>query len=226
MGRYNRLVKTLFFSDTHFSQKVDQPRLKKLAELIEEADQVIINGDFFDSYLISFSDFLETGWKKLFPMLQPKTIYIYGNHDPAQKTDKRTKLFSQQQRNDIDLIFGNLKVHIEHGHRLSPSLDGMWPGLIESLDHFYPWWLRVEGDLAKKLPPIGWVLDSKRQTKNWRMAWGVRKWPENQVLIAGHSHLPYQTKHYINPGRFSTKTARYIWVDDGEIEKVETSLGP
>ncbi len=224
MGRYNQVVKTLIFSDTHFSQKIDQARLQKLANLIEEADQVIINGDFFDSYLISFSDFLETGWKELFKLLQPKTIYIHGNHDPSHKTDQRTMLFSQQQLDDFDLKEGKYKLHIEHGHRLSPSLDGMWPALIESLDYFYPWWLRFEGELAKKLVPIGWVLDSKRQTKNWQMAWGVKNWPTNHVLIAGHSHLPYQTRHYFNPGRFSTKTARYIWIENGEIERVEVPL--
>lgn len=217
-------MKTVIFSDTHFSTTVDEPRLKYLRRLIASADQVIINGDFFDGYLISFDDFIKSGWSKLFPLLKDKTLYIYGNHDKATHSDKRVSLFSKKQVLEYDMQSGNVHIHIVHGDQMTPSLDGMWPGLITHFGQWYKYWLLVEYDLARAIPPIRWVLDAKRQTKNYQMALKVRKWPKDTVMVAGHTHIAFQTRHFYNPGRFSTRTARYLHIEDGTITLVQEKL--
>lgn len=71
-------MKTLIFSDTHLTKKFDLKKFLFLKRIIESADQVIINGDFWDSWFSDFNGFLKSGWKDLFHSLKEKeTIYIY-----------------------------------------------------------------------------------------------------------------------------------------------------
>jgi predicted phosphodiesterase len=43
-------MKTIIFSDTHLTDQFDPELYKALENMIQEADQVIINGDFWDGY--------------------------------------------------------------------------------------------------------------------------------------------------------------------------------
>ncbi len=59
--RLKRLtMKTLIFSDTHLTNKPDPKRMAFLKKIINEADRVIINGDFWDGVFISFDQFLSS----------------------------------------------------------------------------------------------------------------------------------------------------------------------
>ena len=63
-------MKILVFSDTHLTDVFDAARFEAMAKMIDEVDQVIINGDFWDGYIIKFSEFIESGWNQLFPLLK------------------------------------------------------------------------------------------------------------------------------------------------------------
>jgi len=55
-------MKTLIFADTHLTEKFDVKLFDYIAPLALKADQIIINGDFWDSYLTSFDQFMSSSW--------------------------------------------------------------------------------------------------------------------------------------------------------------------
>lgn len=80
------MMKTIIFSDTHLTKKFDKRKFAFLKEIIQDADQVIINGDFWEGFTMLLEEFLNTEWKKLLILLgKKKTIYIIGNHDAQAK---------------------------------------------------------------------------------------------------------------------------------------------
>lgn len=120
-------MKTLVFNDTHFSNKFDSELFDYIAKLIKSADQVIINGDFWDAYLTTFDAFVTSEWRRLFPLLKAKhTVYIFGNHDKKEFMDERYSLFSDVQTMKHTLKSGENTFVIEHGHLLAPTYDARW----------------------------------------------------------------------------------------------------
>jgi len=117
-------VKTVIFSDTHLTPKFEEKKYAFLADIIADADQVIINGDFWDSDHCTLDEFVVSPWKKLFPSLLAKnTIYLYGNHDTENINNENTYLFSVEQKENHILYSNGLTLFIEHGHRLDPYVD-------------------------------------------------------------------------------------------------------
>ncbi len=75
-------MKTIIFSDAHLTNRFDEPTYRFLENMILSADKIIINGDFWDGEVVSFNQFINSKWQKLFPLLlERKAVYIYGNHD-------------------------------------------------------------------------------------------------------------------------------------------------
>lgn len=117
-------MKILVFSDTHLYLPFDQIKFNFIKRIVNEADQVIINGDFFDDYMISFDDFIQSPWNQLFPLLkEKKAIYIFGNHDLEKFSDKRLSLFSDLQVHNYQLTLNNKIFNFEHGHKTRPTPD-------------------------------------------------------------------------------------------------------
>jgi UDP-2,3-diacylglucosamine pyrophosphatase LpxH len=113
-------MKTLIFSDTHLSLPFEEKKYNFMRGIIEPADRVIINGDFWEGHLIKFEQFIHSPWKNLFPLLKQKnTIYIYGNHDEELMTDKRVQLFSDEQFDKYEIQLKRKKLIVEHGDRLA-----------------------------------------------------------------------------------------------------------
>ena len=99
----------LVFSDTHLYLPFDGKKFNFLKKIISDSDQVIINGDFFDDYMISFDEFIKSPWNQLFPLLKKKkAIYIFGNHDQEKFSDKRTEQFSDSQKIRYKLIINKI----------------------------------------------------------------------------------------------------------------------
>src|SRR3990170_7877882 len=97
-------MKILVFSDSHLTDKFEEKKFDFLKKIIRQSDLVIINGDFWDGYLTTFSRFISSDWNKLFPLLKSKkTIYIYGNHDRESYIDRNAKLFSDLQTHSYRL---------------------------------------------------------------------------------------------------------------------------
>src|SRR3989339_1338248 len=117
----------LIFSDTHLYLPFDEKKYNFLKKIIEKSDQVIINGDFFDNYMISFDEFVNSSWNRLFPLLKSKkTIYIYGNHDKRSFSDKRVELFSDIQAERYKIKTSNKTFIFEHGQKTRATPDTMF----------------------------------------------------------------------------------------------------
>src|SRR5689334_5828739 len=97
-------MKLLIFSDSHLSARFDEAKYNYLRWIITHADKVVINGDFWDRDLTTFDQFVNSDWRKLFPLLLSKaTTYIYGNHDWKGYCDERVNLFSTSQTQALDI---------------------------------------------------------------------------------------------------------------------------
>ena len=114
----------LVFSDTHLYLPFDQKKFNFLKKIISESDRVIINGDFFDGYMIKFSKFIDSPWNQLFPLLKnKKTVYIFGNHDKKEFSDKRLSLFSDSQVSNYQLPTTHYNLIFTHGDDTRPTPD-------------------------------------------------------------------------------------------------------
>lgn len=158
-------MKTLIFSDTHFSSRFDQSRCNYIASLINQADQVIINGDFWDMYQSSFDQFFNSSWSQLFPLLSTKqTVYLFGNHDPQSQSDERIKTFCQKTGLSHILESGNKKFFIEHGDTYVPRVDYHYPQIIQFINQHLAWLPR----LALKITLIPIVQFQLQKTLAYR----------------------------------------------------------
>lgn len=118
-------MQTLIFSDTHLDKHFERSKYTRLRELISQSDQVIINGDFWEGYGMSFDEFLSTQWASLFPLLKQKnTVYIYGNHDKKQFSDDRVYWFCNTVALQYEMTVNGTTYIFEHGDRFASKIDG------------------------------------------------------------------------------------------------------
>lgn len=215
-------MKTIVFSDTHLSDKFEDKKYTFLKRLIESADRVIINGDFWDGHLISFETFVNSPWKQLFPLLlSKKTVCLYGNHDRREFCDERVGLYSVKQLNSYVLEGGRTSFVFEHGNTTLPSIDERLP-----------------------LPEIIFTLSTRayssfegfvtRRTKKSIRFWGVflnsrlkRKKTNGHFAVYGHTHFAeFDPAHkFADTGFIQHGLAQYLLIDDGVITPREEWYG-
>lgn len=216
-------MKTFVFSDTHFTRKFDQKRFDKLKSLIEASDRVIINGDFWEGLSVPFEDFLNSEWKKLFPILKAKeTIYVYGNHDDPAISDKKVYEFCDTAVADYKLETPTKKYYFTHGQdflfpkltdpdstkkralKLLTKIDIFVAGIIQYI------LFKLFGPMIFPEKFNHMSLEERRQIA-----------PLDYLLVCGHSHRPlYQPKlNFIDIGFFNYGWANYMLIDDkGEFK--------
>jgi predicted phosphodiesterase len=214
-------MKKLIISDTHLS-KFNKKQFAFLKDLISSVDQVIINGDFWDSWCISFEKFVNSRWQQLFDLLlEKKTVYIHGNHDPKHLCDERCSLFAVETCDSYQFELFGQKFHCEHGHRLMTGFDmGKVINIYLKLLHRRPKVIcyivaKSERLLFNLFPKIGSHSKVGRRTN--------RILKENlkpdHVNIFGHSH--YSTldfsNNFINTGSIMCKHASYVLIDEEKI---------
>jgi predicted phosphodiesterase len=116
-------MKILVIGDTHLS-KFEENKYNFLKRIISAADRVIINGDFWDSWFITFDEFINSDWKRLFSLLLSKgTIYIHGNHDPSELSDNRVFRFCVSSSDSYDTKINGIKYHFEQGYRILREVE-------------------------------------------------------------------------------------------------------
>lgn len=228
-------MKVLIFSDTHLTYFFDQRKYSFLESLIKEADKVLINGDFWDGFLISFDSFINTQWRGLFPLLKSKnSIYIYGNHDPIRKINSKFEIFADQLLESYTLQVGDNKLFLEHGNKyakdLTEIIDFPYPienivtaalGLsvgIESTGNRIAKW-----DFHKNAFPYYYKYLNKRMKEA-----SIKERDESSTYIVhGHSHFPEidNENRYINTGCIKGGVASFLWVEDDSIELIKSSYG-
>lgn len=206
-------MKTLIISDTHLSGRVYSKKYQYLKDLIESADKVIIAGDFWDGFLVSFDKFVNSKWQSLFPLLLEKqAIYLYGNHDRPEWCDERVSLFSVENGMETSLKIGDTSYHITHGHTVFTSYEDKYPIFNRSIP------LRI----GSTIDVVHKIVFGKRFLKhgskiNAPMAeWAASNLPDSHVLITGHSHYPEidLAKRFINSGFIGLGYGNYILIDE------------
>lgn len=203
-------MRILVFSDTHLGRDFNRKDYMFLRKLISSYDKVIINGDFWDGYFISLQEFLDSKWKKLFPLLKSKqAVFIPGNHDSLTK---KNLPFASLVTDTYKFSSGNMKVHVEHGHRLKPEKHD-WTSLPLPIKNLY----KLYEYLQTKL--FGFANPFYRRN-NSRIFSQVRANIGNDpVLILGHSHYAFSDparKNY-NCGFIRFGYASYVVVDHGKV---------
>jgi predicted phosphodiesterase len=191
-------MKTVIFSDTHLTDVFNQKKYNKLHSIIQNADQVIINGDFWDGMSVSFTDFIHSRWSTLFPLLiEKKTIYLYGNHDRKSYGDDRTKLFSVKQADTYNLRVGDKILHILHGHQIVPFNDPEVknPLIYKNGNEIYSFLESLASIFTNGLFFHGYRFFNRKMKKYIH-----ENLKENEILVTGHIHAPeFDLKNrYIN----------------------------
>lgn len=205
-------MKTVILSDTHLSTRVCGRKLNYLKSVIESADKVVVAGDFWDGFLISFDQFLSSKWQELFPLLLEKeAVYLYGNHDRQEWCDERVALFSATQGMDTKIEVGDRSYHVTHGHTVFTSLEDKYPFFNRKTP------LRIGSNIDamhKRLWGSKFLKDGS--TINQPMSrWVNDNLPDNQMLITGHSHYPEVnvSNRFVNSGFIGYGYGNYAVVD-------------
>ncbi|MFA6017213.1 MAG: metallophosphoesterase [Patescibacteria group bacterium] len=210
-------MQILVFSDTHLYLPFDQKKFNFLKKIISNSDQVIINGDFFDSYMNSFEEFIKSPWNKLFSLLKTKkTVYIYGNHDQKKSTDNQVNLFSEIQTERYKINLNNKIYIFEHGHKTRPTPDMLFKmnwkfkhyGII--LVHFVRNLLiKIFGKFIIQLTFGRLNKGSKKIIKK------LYKPKNNEFYVIGHNHFGEidEKNHFAVSGMILYGFAQYLTID-------------
>jgi len=211
----------LIFSDTHLYLPFDEKKYNFLKKIIEKSERVIINGDFFDNYMISFDEFINSPWNKLFPLLKSKkTIYIYGNHDKRSFSDKRVEFFSDIQAERYKIKTQNKTFIFEHGQKTRATPDTMFKLSWKSMHygmvvvHFIRnLFIKIFGKLGVKIMFGHLNKGSKRKIK-------INYQPKNnEIYIIGHNHFGEidEKNHFAASGMILYGFASYLTIENDKI---------
>lgn len=228
----NRTDKIIVISDTHLTNRFSNAKYKYLLKVINQADQLIINGDLWDSWYTDFDGFINSKWNKLFElMLKKNAIYVYGNHDPMTKCDKRVKLFSIKAVNSYELNINNRSILFSHGHDILTDKDNFIIknyGILLNLCNRYN--LKIIFRLLSITQYFGfWLLGEKLVYNSRLLKNRNRKLKKAQYqgwLICGDTHCAEidQEYNFANTGCIFRKTASYIIINNGEIELIQEKI--
>lgn len=213
-------MRYLIFSDSHLTHKFDPKKYAVLKEAINDADKVIINGDFWDGYTTTFDRLANSEWKDtFFPLLKKKqAVYIYGNHDTADKCDSRVSLFSTKQAESFDFKSGDKSFHVEHGHVLHPLYDETLGFkskyiyfLTQPIEDFL---IRTFGHTFTRLMYGRWNVTVKKKISTMK---------SKDIIVMGHTHFQESDpeNRFVNSGFVDHGLAQYIYIEDGRVTLVE-----
>ena len=216
-------MKTAIISDTHLTHRFEPKKYVFLKKLLESVDEVIINGDFWDSMSTSFDSFIKSPWQQLFPLLiAKKTVYVYGNHDKKEMMDERVSLFSVLQTDQHTTQTNPKKLVIYHGHQHTFSLEGYITNKtarkITNTAH------SIVEKLALKI--FGTAFFQKTVYKSYSnsiLKHAQANLKDDEVLVCGHSHSVFfmPNKKYINSGFIRHGLAQYLIIENKKIRAVE-----
>ncbi|MCK9368435.1 metallophosphoesterase family protein [Candidatus Dojkabacteria bacterium] len=210
-------MKILIFSDTHLTEVFDSKKYRFLVSLINKYDKVIINGDFWSNYSSTFDSFVNSKWKKLFPLLLAKnTVYVYGNHDRKEWCDKRVELFSKIQVEKEKIVIDDLKYKVLHGHTVS----------FDSIHS--KWWVNLIRN--SKFDVLNYRIQTKilelfgGKTYEYFGGYMNRKYKRilRENVIIGHTHSPeFDLKAgFINSGYIYGGFAHYLDITDEKAKLI------
>lgn len=207
----------LIFSDTHLTHQSDARKLRFLMRIINKADHVIINGDFWDGDLTSAEQFAKAPfWQPLFRLLRDKkAIYLYGNHDTVCACNGIEDTFSMTHQQTFDFEQNGQAFHCEHGNAMNQSMERMLKYLPRPIMGFFS---LTDSILTRILGRRYLALYSVTNNR-------MKNWQKNHIdngtyMICGDSHLAELSPHqrYANSGSIRGGIGSYLLIRDGKIE--------
>jgi predicted phosphodiesterase len=215
-------MKISVFSDTHLYLPFDQKKYNFLKKVINSSDRVIINGDFFDDYMITFDNFMNSPWKQLFPLLKKKkTVYVFGNHDQKKYTDKRLSLFSIKQTDKYLLKTKSRTFIFVHGHQFRQTADLFLANAIKPVVSFVVSIAHITRQLMVTLFGRKF-LELRFGYRNGAIkkeATATIK--DNEFIVIGHNHWAEvdEKNHFASCGAILYGFAQYLTIDSvsGEV---------
>jgi predicted phosphodiesterase len=207
-------MKTLVFSDSHLARRFDEKQFAFLKKIILKSDRVVINGDFWDGYLTSFRDFINSSWKYLFPILKSKNaIYVYGNHDKRRFASSKVSLFSDVYTARYQEKFNGKTLIFEHGNNLLPALDDRYQVIIPrfvqtGVSFTHDFMARRFGNKFLKFAFKSSNRILKRKLKK-RLA-------PDEIFICGHTHCAEVDlkNNFGNSGIVKAGLGQYLIIDN------------
>lgn len=225
-------MKTIVISDTHLTNKFNQRKYDFLSKIIESADKVIINGDFWDSWHTNFDKFLNSKWQELFPMLLEKSaIYIYGNHDPQHKNNSKTKQFSIKSESSYFLKIRDQLFFFTHGDDLiknfRPAIIKLYYLILKKTEN-----LLVGKVFRKFVSDINtlsfFIFGANRMTetriaKHNNLLLKLQNKYQNQWLICGDTHCAEIDNDLLfgNSGSIEHGIGSYLVIEDNKISLIK-----
>lgn len=214
-------MRILVFSDTHLNDQFEEKKYRLLESNIKKFDRVIINGDFWEGFILTFDQFINSPWKGLFPhLLAKKAIYLFGNHDRQEYADKRTSLFSTKQLPQYKLLLGNKELIFEHGNRLLPFFDE-YIKFKQPMPRFMKTYNAINRPLTRTFKDKFINLVYRPQNKIIKNKL-KKELKNNQIMITGHTHayeIDLKNK-YINTGFIRHGWAQYIIIENGKFKMI------
>ena len=220
-------MNTIIISDIHLGSDVCQSKkLKEFFIQIEQniipADQIIINGDLFDSW--DFRKLKGSHWKVLSYIRSlaktKKIVWINGNHDgPAEII---SHLIGVDFLEEYFFQSGDKKILALHGD-IFDNFISKYPILTKLADCVYRKIQQIDksfylAKLAKKSSKTFLKCSEQIQqkAKNYALKKGV------DVICCGHTHLPISdlssNVKYFNSGCWTELPCTYIAICEGQIE--------
>ncbi|MCA9376947.1 metallophosphoesterase family protein [Candidatus Dojkabacteria bacterium] len=218
-------MKTLIFSDTHLSHLFDKAKYDYLSEIIDMSDHVIINGDLWEGYFTTFDLFVNSEWRRLFPLLKSKNaVYLHGNHDSPERfdVDERTGYFSVKYGVEHELLLTGKRYVIEHGDRLlSKNSNGRLRQLIKRPTRFHTYAAHAINALDY-ISYKGFANCIVTQPLNNRLKMTASGILDDAYLVTSHTHYSEldEVSRYINTGANRFGYGNYLLINDEGHELV------
>ena len=222
-------MKTLLFSDTHLLKKFDEKKFLFLKKIISEADKVIILGDFWDGNLIGFNEFIESDWKKLFPLLKEKhAVYVFGNHDRKEQSDNRVSYFSDEQTDKYTFKVDGKTFVAEHGDRFFKKHITYYLTYGGPLRFFFmsrlflTWQFLIFEEIMTKFFGKKF-LNTRLRFNRYIKKVKIEEFKNGEILICGHTHAAEidLENNFINTGIIRHGVGQYATIENDKILLME-----
>jgi UDP-2,3-diacylglucosamine pyrophosphatase LpxH len=215
----------VIISDIHLGSDVCQSKkLIKFLSLIEQSfilvDEIIINGDLFDSW--DFRKLKESHWKILSQIRNlaesRHIVWINGNHDgPAEII---SHLIGVDFLEEYLIKSGDKNILVLHGDKFDNFIV-QYPILTKIADNIYRLIQKIDpsfylAKLAKRSSKT--FLRCSEQIKEKAKTYASKKGVD--AICCGHTHLVLedQDKIYYNGGCWTEIPCHYIFITNGIIE--------
>ncbi len=217
-------MKTLVISDSHLNLPFEEKKFRFLESIIRGSDKVIINGDFWEGFRISFDQFLDSPYKHLFPLLKARnTVYIFGNHDQEDFFDDRATLFADHIAESYTMQVNGSKLIFKHGdqyaliinNKCKPPLKGHRRVLSNMMNEAEKIIVRKLGKKAMRQVHGRYNTIIKKKIR--------KELKDGEILVCGHTHMAeFNPKEkFINSGLIKHGLGQYLIVENTTITPKE-----